>query len=155
MDGLFAFQNLDFYIYRKNKMLKKLLNPTSTSPQADYGLLILRVGISFFMVHHGYEKLQSLLAGSTDFPDPLHVGGQMSLALTVFAEFFCSILLALGLFTRFALVPLIICMLVIVLIVAAKESLADREHAIMFLVVYLGLFCTGAGKFSVDKKLFG
>jgi putative oxidoreductase len=131
-------------------MLKKLLNPTPTSPKTDYGLLILRIGISFFMAHHGYEKLQSLLAGSTDFPDPLHVGGQMSLALTVFAEFFCSILLALGLFTRFALVPLIICMLVIVLIVSAKETLADREHAIMFLVAYVGLFCTGAGKFSVD-----
>jgi putative oxidoreductase len=78
-------------------MLKKLLNPNPTTPQADYGLLILRIGISFFMVHHGYEKLQSLLAGSTDFPDPLHVGGQISLALTVFAEFFCSILLILGL----------------------------------------------------------
>jgi putative oxidoreductase len=131
-------------------MLKKLLNPTPTTPQTDYGLLILRVGISFFMVHHGYEKLQNLLAGSTDFPDPLHVGGQTSLALTVFAEFFCSILLALGLFTRFALVPLIICMLVIVLVVSAKEPLSDKEHAILFLVAYVALLCTGAGKFSVD-----
>jgi putative oxidoreductase len=131
-------------------MLKKLLNPTPTTPQTDYGLLILRIGISFFMVHHGYEKLQSLLAGSTDFPDPLHVGGQMSLALTVFAEFFCSILLILGLFTRFALVPLIICMLVIVLVVSAKESLSDKEHALLFLVAYVALLCTGAGKFSVD-----
>ncbi|MDZ7896996.1 MAG: DoxX family protein [Arcicella sp.] len=78
-------------------MLKKLLNPALQTPQTDYGLLILRVGLSFFMARHGYDKLQSLLAGSTDFPDPLHIGGQMSLALTVFAEFFCSILLALGL----------------------------------------------------------
>jgi putative oxidoreductase len=105
------------------------------------------------MVHHGYEKLQSLLAGSTDFPDPLHVGGQMSLALTVFAEFFCSILVAFGLFTRFALVPLIICMLVIVLVVSAKESLSDKEHALLFLVAYVALLCTGAGKFSVDSLI--
>ena len=136
-------------------MLKKLLNPSPKTPQTDYGLLILRIGISFFMARHGFEKFQNLLAGSTDFPDPLHVGGQLSLALTVLAEFFGSILLALGLFTRFALVPLIICMLVIVLVVSAKESLDDKEHALLFLVAYIGLFFTGAGKFSVDAKLFG
>ena len=136
-------------------MLKKLLNPTPKTPQIDWGLLILRIGISFFMARHGFEKFQNLLAGSTDFPDPLHVGGQLSLALTVLAEFFGSILLALGLFTRFALVPLIICMLVIVLVVSAKESLDDKEHALLFLVAYIGLFFTGAGKFSVDAKLFG
>jgi putative oxidoreductase len=131
-------------------MLKKLLSPT---PQTDYGLLILRIGISFFMARHGYDKLQNLLAGSTDFPDPLHVGGQLSLALTVLAEFFCSILLALGLFTRFALIPLIICMVVIVFVVSAKESLDDKEHALLFLVAYIALFCTGAGRFSVDELL--
>jgi putative oxidoreductase len=131
-------------------MLKKLLSPTLQTPQTDYGLLILRIGISFFMARHGYDKLQNLLAGSTDFPDPLHIGGQLSLALTVFAEFFCSILLALGLFTRFALIPLIICMVVIVFVVSAKESLDDKEHALLYLVAYLALFCTGAGKFSGD-----
>jgi putative oxidoreductase len=135
-------------------MLKKLLSPTLQTPQTDYGLLILRIGISFFMARHGYDKLQNLLAGSTDFPDPLHVGGQLSLALTVLAEFFCSILLALGLFTRFALIPLIICMVVIVFVVSAKESLDDKEHALLFLVAYIVLFCTGAGKFSVDDRLF-
>jgi putative oxidoreductase len=135
-------------------MLKKLLSPTLQTPQTDYGLLILRIGISFFMARHGYDKLQSLLAGSTDFPDPLHIGGQLSLALTVFAEFFCSILLALGLFTRLALIPLIICMVVIVFVVSAKESLDDKEHALLFLVAYIALFCTGAGKFSVDERLF-
>jgi putative oxidoreductase len=135
-------------------MLKKLLSPTIQTPQTDYGLLILRIGISFFMARHGYDKLQNLLAGSTDFPDPLHIGGQLSLAITVFAEFFCSILLALGLFTRFALIPLIICMLVIVFVVSVKESLDDKEHALLFLVAYIALFSTGAGKFSVDDRLF-
>ena len=131
-------------------MFKKLLSPTLQSPQTDWGLLILRIGISFFMARHGYDKLQNLLAGSSDFPDPLHIGGQLSLALTVLAEFFCSILLVLGLFTRFALIPLIICMVVIVFVVSAKESLDDKEHALLFLVAYIALFCTGAGKFSVD-----
>ncbi|MEA5258426.1 DoxX family protein [Arcicella aquatica] len=132
------------------KNAKKLLN---SIPQTDYGLLILRIGISFFMARHGYDKQQNLLADSTDFPDPLHIGGQLSLALRFFAEFFYSILLALGLFTRLALIPLIICMVVIVFVVSAKESLDDKEHALLYLVAYLVLFCTGAGKFSGDDLI--
>ncbi|MDZ7896997.1 MAG: hypothetical protein U5N85_03065 [Arcicella sp.] len=45
-------------------------------------------------------------------------------------------------------------MLVIVLVVSAKESLDDKEHALLFLVGYVGLFFTGAGKFSVDGIFF-
>ena len=36
------------------------------------------------------------------FPDPLGVGSTTSLALAVFAEVVCSVLLAFGLFTRLA-----------------------------------------------------
>ena len=119
-------------------------------------MLILRIGFSFFMVHHGYEKLQNLMAGnSADFPDPLHVGPQFSHALTVFAEFFCSIFVILGLGTRLAVVPLAGCMLVIVTILTPNEPLADKEHAILFLLVYVALYLTGPGKYSLDSRLFG
>ena len=135
-------------------MINFLLSKSkSYDSKTDFAILILRVGFSFFMFHHGYEKLQNLLAGSTDFPDPLHVGIKVSMGLTIFAEFFCSILLILGLFTRLALIPLIICMVVIIFVVSAGESLGDREHAIMYLIAYIALFLTGAGKFSIDCKL--
>ena len=136
-------------------MLKQLLKSETLGAKADIGILILRIGISFFMVHHGYEKLQTLLdGGGADFPDPLHIGNKISLFLTVFAEFFCSILLMLGLFTRFALIPLIICMFVIIFIVSANEPLSDKEHAYLFLIPYISLFLTGAGKLSVDARVF-
>jgi putative oxidoreductase len=116
--------------------------------------LILRIGIAFLLARHGFDKLKDLLAGTTDFPDPLHVGGQLSLALIVFAEFFCSIFLALGLFTRFALMVLMAAMVVIIIIVHAGTPLNDREEALLFLLPYITLFCTGAGRFSLDNRLF-
>ncbi len=117
------------------------------------GLLILRVGMSFFMIHHGYDKLQNFLAGVADFPDPLHVGNRLSMGLTVFAEFFCSILLILGLYTRLATIPLIICMVVVIFIISKGEPLGEREHAIMYLISYIAIFLTGAGNYSIDHKI--
>lgn len=137
-------------------MFKQLLKTNLISPKADWGVLILRIGISFFMVHHGYDKLQMLLSGGgADFPDPLHIGNKASLFLTVLAEFLGSLLLIMGLFTRFALILLIICMLVVIFVIHAKDPLADKEHAYLFLIPYIALLFTGAGKFSVDAKIFG
>ncbi|TAE41988.1 MAG: DoxX family protein [Runella slithyformis] len=136
-------------------MIRQYLKPLALPNAANWAVLILRVGFSFFMVHHGYEKLQNLLTGnSADFPDPLHVGPQLSHGLTVFAEFFCSILLILGLGTRLALVVLMGCMLVIATILSPNEPLSDKEHALLFLIAYVALYLTGPGKYSLDSKLF-
>jgi putative oxidoreductase len=127
-----------------------LITTTLTSPMADYGVLILRVGMAALMIPHGYDKLQSALAGSTDFPDPIGVGKVASMYLTIFAEFFCSILLLFGKWTRLALVPLIICMAVVYFIVAAKEPFSDKQHPLMYLISYVSLYLTGPGKYSLD-----
>jgi putative oxidoreductase len=72
----------------------------------------------------------------------------------VFAEFFCSLLIIAGFLTRPALFFLIIVMAVAAFIVHANDSLADREHALLYLFVYLAVFITGPGKFSMDNKIF-
>ncbi len=134
-------------------MFKKLLNPTIN--QADLSILILRVGISFFMLRHGHDKFYDFFVnGARDFPDPIGLGAVPSFLLTIFAEFICSILLVLGLFSRFALITLIICMLVISFILPDKIVIDDIEHAVMFLIVYIAIFISGVGKYSVDNAIF-
>ena len=135
-------------------MLKKFLKPIKLPASADWGVLILRVGISLLMLTHGYAKLQNLLAGDHSFADPIGIGEELSLYLTISAEFVCSILVILGLFTRAALVPLIITMIVVSFIVHGPDPLADKEHALTFLIVYITLFLTGPGKMSVDSGLY-
>lgn len=136
-------------------MLKKYLKPASLPNQVSLAILILRLSFGFLMIPHGYDKMQEFLKGnSNDFPDPLHVSPMVSHGLTVFAEFFCSILLILGLFTRPALVILLGCMAVISFSIHGADPLGDKEHALLYLFTYLAIFLTGAGKFSVDAKLF-
>ena len=135
-------------------MLKKFLKPIKLPASADWGVLILRVGFSLLMLTHGYAKLQGLLGGDHSFADPLGIGEELSLYLTIAAEFGCSILLILGLFSRDVLIPLIFTMAVVLLIVHAGDPLDKKEHALTFLIAYVTLFFTGPGAFSVDSKLY-
>ncbi|KQS24691.1 DoxX family protein [Dyadobacter sp. Leaf189] len=135
-------------------MLKKFLKPIKLPASADFGVLILRVGISCLMLTHGYAKLSGFLGGDHSFADPIGIGEELSYILTIFAEFVCSILVILGLFTRAALVPLIFTMIVVVFIVHGADPFDKKEHAVSFLITYLTLFFTGPGKYSIDSKLY-
>jgi putative oxidoreductase len=104
------------------------------------------------MLTHGWPKLVNFSDRMHSFGDPYGIGSAPSLALAVLAEVFCSVLLILGLFTRFALIPLIITMLTVVLIVHAHDPFARKELGLLYLVPYITLFLTGPGKFSLDGR---
>ncbi|MNV83436.1 hypothetical protein D3C71_1772440 [compost metagenome] len=115
-------------------------------------LLVLRISIAVFMLVHGYGKLQMLTSGEPiQFGDPIGVGEPASLALAVFAEFLCSILVLIGLGTRLAVIPLIITMLVAIVVIHGPDGFDKKELALHYLVVYAFLFVSGSGKYSVDQ----
>jgi putative oxidoreductase len=135
-------------------MLQKLLSPARWSADAtDWASLILRLTLGILMLTHGYSKLQSVLSGDLQFANPIGIGEPTSLILTVFAEFFCSILLIVGFGTRFAIIPLVITMLVIIFIVHAPDGMDKKEHPLLYLLPYIALFFLGSGKFSLDAFL--
>lgn len=105
------------------------------------------------MLTHGYPKLQRLLSGEFQFADPFGLGPGVSLGLAVFAEFFCSILLILGLGTRLATIPLIVTMSVAAFIAHGADPFARKEMALLYLVSYIVLLFSGPGKISVDQLL--
>ena len=122
----------------------------------DFGLLIVRVAIGLIMMlGHGSGKLTGFADRADSFADPFGIGPMASLSLAVFAEFFCSIALIFGLFTRLAVIPLIITMLVAIFYVHINDPWNKIEFPLLFLVTYIMLFFTGAGRFSIDRKLFG
>ena len=116
----------------------------------DLGLLLVRVAGGGLLLLHGTPKLMNFSSRWHKFSDPIGIGPELSLILCVFAEFFCSVFLVVGAFTRVALIPLFINMLVIVFIVHGSDPIKDKELAIFFLMVFAALFFTGPGKFSVD-----
>lgn len=120
----------------------------------DIILLIVRVFIGFAMLSHGFPKLQTLLeGGKIEFFDFLGLGPQITLILTVFSEFVCSVLLILGLFTRVALGFLVFTMIIAGFVVLSAEPFAKQELSFIYLSVYLLLIVFGAGKFSVDYMI--
>jgi putative oxidoreductase len=131
-------------------LMKSFLSSKALS--IDAGLLILRLCCALMLLH-GWPKFINFKENSGDWPDPFHVGTTVSYALTVFAELFCSVFVVLGLFTRIALVPLIICLIVIVFNVHGGDSLEDKEHGLLYLLIYLSLFLTGPGKYSLDSLI--
>ncbi|CAI8778867.1 DoxX family protein [Chryseobacterium sp. IT-36CA2] len=129
-------------------------NSNSSSIPKDIILLVVRVFVGFAMLSHGFPKLQMLLAGGKiEFFDFMGLGPQISLILTVFAEFVCSILLILGLFTRVSLGFLIFTMIIAGFVVHGADPFEKREMPLVYLSVYLLLMVIGAGKISVDHMI--
>jgi len=113
-------------------------------------LLRFAAGITILLLH-GIPKLRQLLEGNMSFADPLGLGSAVSLYLAVFAEVICSSLIIIGLFTRLALIPLIVNMAAAFFIIHRGDGLAAKESAFLYLSIFITLFLTGPGKFSLDR----
>ncbi len=118
----------------------------------DLGLLILRLVAGAALLTHGYPKFQKVLEGNMQFGDPIGLGTPTSLYLSAFAEFICAILIILGLLTRLASIPVIINMAVAFFIVHGADDFGTRELSLLYMGIFLTLFFTGPGRYSVDGR---
>lgn len=133
-------------------MLKKLLSARLdefVSP--DVAICILRIGAAVLIMTHGVPKLMRILDGNLAFGDPIGIGPEASLILVAFAEAVCALFVLFGLWTRVALIPLIINMTVVVFIAHADDPFGRKELGLFFLITFVVLFLTGAGKYSLDQ----
>jgi putative oxidoreductase len=128
------------------------------------GILLVRIIIGVLMAFYGYQKLINFeTMAASDFwakeVSFLGMTGKAPLALTIFAEFFCSLFLIIGLFTRLSLIPLLICMGYIIACVAKFEVIYSGDNGIevntafVYFVIYLGIYFTGPGNYSLDYKI--
>ncbi len=118
---------------------------------SSVGLLVLRVGAGLLLLSlHGWSKLKGFDEMSGGFPDPLGLGHTASLTLVVFAEFFCAILVVLGLSTRLAAIPPIVAMAVAAFVFHADDPWAKKELALLYLAPFVTLLLCGGGKLSLD-----
>ncbi len=134
--------------------MKKLFSTNYSANSFTFAMLLLRVFAGLAIAfNHGYGKLtgynQILAKG---FMDPFHIGASASLSLVIFAEFFCGILVALGLLTRLACIPLIITMIV-AFFIAHNGSFKEGEMAGLYLVAFTTILLVGPGKASVDRLI--
>jgi putative oxidoreductase len=77
------------------------------------------------------------------------------MAGAVGAEVVCAALVAVGLATRLAALPLVFTMAVAGFVINAGAPWGEQELAAIYLVPFAALVFTGPGAYSVDAKLAG
>ena len=132
--------------------MKRLFSTKCSDGAFSFAMLVLRLGAGILMLaNHGFDKLIHFTSFASHFADPFHIGATPALAMSIFAEFFCSIFIILGLFTRLACIPLIINMSVALFYVHHGNGLGAGERAALYLCCFIALLFTGPGKVSLDR----
>lgn len=134
----------------KKKDMNNIFSVSRSAASVDLALLIARVGIGVLMLVHGISKIPMLSQSPIQFYDFMGLGDQVSLWLALFAEIGCSILVIFGFATRLAVIPLIITMFVAVFIIHAEDPFVKQEMGLHYILIYVMLLLTGAGKYSID-----
>ncbi|MFT3911343.1 MAG: DoxX family protein [Ferruginibacter sp.] len=130
--------------------MRKLLSTNYSAGAFNAAMLFLRLIVGMLIMKHGYDKLIHFGDYSSKFMNFMGIGQTMSLALVVFAEFFCGLFLILGLFTRLASIPLLITMCVIIFKIADIDIFGKAESATLYGAAFLTILLLGPGKISVD-----
>lgn len=115
-------------------------------------LLILRIGFGGFLLTHGIPKINRLFESPIKFADPFGIGDTPTLILALIGEVVAPIFIIIGFKTKLAAIPSAITMAVAAFIIHAKDDLATKEHALLFMFAFVAIFLAGAGKYSIDKK---
>ncbi len=116
---------------------------------------LLRITFGLLMLTHGYDKVIHFSEKASNFYDLFGLGGETTLGLVIFSEVFCSILLCVGLFTRFTLIPLLLTMFIAFFVVHNNSTFKEKEISLIYALVYLIIFISGSGKISLDYLFFG
>ena len=135
------------------------MSPITKDTATSAGLLILRLFLGLGLAAHGYQKF--FLFGINGFAGVLQQMGtpapQVSAWLSGGTELGGGLLIAVGLFTRLAAVPLAFNMAVAALLAHSGYFITNtppgREYALNLGAAFVALALTGAGRYSIDNRL--
>jgi len=139
--------------------MEKYEKPLNTA--RDAGLLIMRagIGVCFFYIH----GLPKIMAGAPVWAKLGAAMGNLGIHfapvgwgfMAASAEFAGGFLIIIGLLTRPAAAIMAFNMLVAVTMhLALGQGLETASHALELLFFFTGLMLTGAGRYSLDRRIF-
>ena len=128
----------------------------SGARRIDAALLLLRLRFGLVLAFgHGWGKITNL-SGFTESVTKLGMPMPELLGFAAAAsEFGGGLLLAAGLLTRVAAVFVMITMLVAAFVVHASDPFMKKEFALAYAFAAAALLIAGAGRWSLDARLFG
>lgn len=122
----------------------------------DLGLLILRLSAGIALAFaHGIGKLppsERFVSGveKMGFPAPSFFAWAASIS-----EFAGALLVAIGLATRPAATLVACTMATVVFVRHGPDAFEKKEKAFIYLVIFVAIMLTGAGRFSIDALIGG
>ena len=103
------------------------------------------------LFHHGSVKLMMLAEGKSvqfyGFTNLIWLGA------IAFIETVCALLIVVGLFTRWAAIPLIFTMLLAIFYAGEQNSFQRMEMALFYFAAFSGIGLAGAGWYSLDARV--
>jgi putative oxidoreductase len=132
---------------------KDLLSLRFVPSNKDSALLVMRIGfgLSLFL-RHGLEKLTGYSQMVTHFPDPIGIGPHAGLAYALLSDGICSVLVILGLGTRWATLVISVNLAVVFTLVhhMAFFTVGHVELVFVYFVGFVSILIAGPGRFSLD-----
>ncbi|MFM1793130.1 MAG: hypothetical protein RLZZ252_1484 [Bacteroidota bacterium] len=122
----------------------------------DILLLFVRIIAAVLMMTHGYPKMEKLLAGGEiKFYNFMWTGPTISLALCVLGELIAPIFVILGYKFRLACFLLVFTMFVAAFGAHFSDPLSEKEHSLLYYLLFLVLMQSGPGRYSLWYWLQG
>lgn len=141
-------------------MLGRILNAKFLPTNQDFQLLVLRVGTGLTLfLRHGWEKVSKFTLHDPHGPDPLHIGTTPSWLIQLLADGVFSLLIVLGVGTRwlaaYCFVNIFVAFAFVHHFVFTGKS-PDADHGeliVQYLIALTALIIGGPGRYSIDRML--
>ena len=134
--------------------MKDFLFPQPTdSKSLSLLLLCLRIFFGLMLMMHGLEKIYTYTEISLVFPDPLGIGGDLTLLCVICAEVLCTLGFMLGALYRLAMLPMIFVMAMAFFYIH-NSNIFEGELAFIYLIVFVLMYISGPGEYSVDARIY-
>ena len=131
---------------KRNRFLKK-----GFKAEVNIAILFLRFFVGFMMLTHAIDKIENFGVIAEGFPTPFGLNSWVALSLITVIEFVGSFMIIAGIFTRIASLVLALSMITAAFFTFDIFVFSESELALMYLGVYITLFITGGGGYSMDK----
>ncbi|MBC3909718.1 DoxX family protein [Undibacterium umbellatum] len=124
----------------------------SLPARPELGLLFLRLAGAFMLLYvHGLPKVLHYSTELAQIDDPLDLGRGPTLWLALLAEIACPLLIAAGVLTRLACLPIIFLLLVSMLAVHPDWSIAEGQFGWLLLIIFSTVALAGPGAYAISK----
>lgn len=147
--GIITF--VDMFGFNINKsLLRDDYQIHENDVKKDMLLLFVRVIAAVLMMTHGYPKMEKLIVGGEiKFYNFMWTGPTISLALCVLGELIAPIFVVLGYKFRLACFLLVFTMFVAAFGAHFSDPLSEKEHSLLYYLLFLVLMQSGPGKYSL------